>query len=181
MFFVNDTLLIPNRSLSCNRGNTSTPFFTFSNRALPNFGLSIICKFLTGRWFSPGTPVSSTNKSDRYDITEILLKVALNTINQSTYIWKFKTSTYTIHILYLYANDCTFLKLSVVEREIHNIVLVKFHVWWRKTSNSPHFISTSISVCNAQSFADDLSKSHNLKASPFRAIGVLKVTIEKIG
>ena len=57
---------------------------------------------MTGRWFSPGTPVSSTNKSDRYDITEILLKVALNTINQSTYIWKFKTSTYTIHILYLY-------------------------------------------------------------------------------
>jgi hypothetical protein len=27
-----------------------------------------------------GTPVSSTNKIDRHDITEILLKVALNTI-----------------------------------------------------------------------------------------------------
>ena len=35
---------------------------------------------MTGRWFSLGTPVSSTNKSDRHDITEILLKVALNTI-----------------------------------------------------------------------------------------------------
>ena len=32
--------------------------------------------------FSPGSPVSSTNKTDRHDITEILLKVALNTINQ---------------------------------------------------------------------------------------------------
>jgi hypothetical protein len=32
----------------------------------------------TGRWFSPGTPVSSTNKTDRHDITEIVL----NTINQ---------------------------------------------------------------------------------------------------
>ena len=31
----------------------------------------------TGRWFSP---VSSTNKTGRHDITEILLKVALNTI-----------------------------------------------------------------------------------------------------
>jgi hypothetical protein len=30
--------------------------------------------------FSPGTLVSSTNKTDRHDITEILLKVALNTI-----------------------------------------------------------------------------------------------------
>ena len=29
-----------------------------------------------GRWFSPGTPVSSTNKTDRHDITQILLKVA---------------------------------------------------------------------------------------------------------
>jgi hypothetical protein len=33
-----------------------------------------------GRWFSPVTPVSFTNKTDRHDITEILLKVALNTI-----------------------------------------------------------------------------------------------------
>jgi hypothetical protein len=30
-----------------------------------------------GRWFSPGTPVSTTNKTDRHDKTEILLKVAL--------------------------------------------------------------------------------------------------------
>jgi len=35
-----------------------------------------------GRWFSPGTPVSSTTKTGRHDIAEILLKVALNTINQ---------------------------------------------------------------------------------------------------
>jgi hypothetical protein len=38
----------------------------------------------TGRWFSPGTPVSSTNKTDRHDITEILLKVALTIINLIT-------------------------------------------------------------------------------------------------
>ena len=36
------------------------------------------CQWLvTGRWFSP---VSSTNKTDHHDITEILLKVTLNTI-----------------------------------------------------------------------------------------------------
>jgi hypothetical protein len=35
---------------------------------------------MVGRWFSPGPPVSSTNQTDRHDITEILLKVALNTI-----------------------------------------------------------------------------------------------------
>jgi hypothetical protein len=36
-----------------------------------------ICRWLvTGRCFSPGPPVFSTNKTDRHDITEILLKVA---------------------------------------------------------------------------------------------------------
>ena len=30
------------------------------------------------QWFSPGTAVSSTNKTDHHDITEILLKVALH-------------------------------------------------------------------------------------------------------
>ena len=29
-----------------------------------------------GRWFSPGIPVSSANKTDHHDITEMLSKVA---------------------------------------------------------------------------------------------------------
>ena len=33
----------------------------------------IVCQWLaTGQWFSPGSPVSSINKTDRHDITEIL-------------------------------------------------------------------------------------------------------------
>jgi hypothetical protein len=36
-----------------------------------------------GRWFSPGTPASSTTKTGRHDIAEILLKVALNTKNHT--------------------------------------------------------------------------------------------------
>ena len=41
-----------------------------------------VCQWLaTSRCFLYGTPVSSTNKSYCHDITEILLKVALNTIN----------------------------------------------------------------------------------------------------
>jgi hypothetical protein len=35
-----------------------------------------------GRWFSPDNPASSTTKTGRHDIAEILLKVASNTINQ---------------------------------------------------------------------------------------------------
>ena len=38
-----------------------------------------VCQWLAeGRCFSTGTPVSFTNKTDRQDIIEILLKVALN-------------------------------------------------------------------------------------------------------
>ena len=39
-----------------------------------------VCQWLsTGRWVSPFTSVSSINKTDRHDITEILFKVALKT------------------------------------------------------------------------------------------------------
>ena len=37
-------------------------------------------RLVAGWWFSQGTPVSSTNKTGRHDITEILLKVVFNTI-----------------------------------------------------------------------------------------------------
>ena len=41
-----------------------------------------VCQWLAdGWWFSQSTPASSTNKTDCHNITEILLKVALNSIN----------------------------------------------------------------------------------------------------
>ena len=53
-----------------------------------------VCQWLaTVWWFSLGTLVSSTNKTDHHDITEILLKVALNSINPHIYSgqqWKIK-------------------------------------------------------------------------------------------
>ena len=69
-----------------------------------------------GRWFSPGTPASSTTKTGCHDIAEILLKVALNTKNQSIFLMlmfhvcknvqenitnnKFKLTTFTINQIY---------------------------------------------------------------------------------
>jgi hypothetical protein len=49
-----------------------------------------------GRWFSPGTPASSTTKTGRHDLAEILLKVALNTKNQIKQIWHFIYCLYEI-------------------------------------------------------------------------------------
>jgi hypothetical protein len=51
-----------------------------------------------GRWFSPGTPASSTTKTGRHDIAEILLKMALNTMNQinQNQIESFTVTTITV-------------------------------------------------------------------------------------
>jgi hypothetical protein len=45
-----------------------------------------------GQWFSPGTSVSSTTKTGRHDISEILLKEALNTKIQIP--WYVSIATY---------------------------------------------------------------------------------------
>jgi hypothetical protein len=52
---------------------------TIDNRLQKQSGFFLLA---TGRWFSPSTPVSFTNKTNRHDITEILFKVVLNIINQ---------------------------------------------------------------------------------------------------
>ena len=60
---------------------------------------AVVCQWLaTCRWVSPGPPVSSNNKTDRHDITEILLKVIVvrhhqtnkqtNTINHIISQWQ---------------------------------------------------------------------------------------------
>jgi hypothetical protein len=53
-------------------------FWLFNQKGLPDTTLcDKVCQRLaTDQWFSRGTLVSSTNKTDRHDITEILLKVA---------------------------------------------------------------------------------------------------------
>ena len=53
-----------------------------------------VCQCLaTGQRFSPGTPVSSSNKTDRHDAIEILLKVALNTITLTLTLLVLERST----------------------------------------------------------------------------------------
>jgi hypothetical protein len=50
-----------------------------------------VIQFLAhGQWFSPGTPASSTTKTGRNDIAEILLKVALNTKKSDQIDWLYQ-------------------------------------------------------------------------------------------
>ena len=55
-----------------------------------------VCQWLAAvQWFSPGTSVSSTNKTDRHDIIKILLKVRLNTLTLT--LDQSKTKLYDWH------------------------------------------------------------------------------------
>jgi hypothetical protein len=54
-----------------------------SKPAIQHYVIKFVSDLRQISGFPPGIPVSSTNKTDGHDITEILLKVALNTINQT--------------------------------------------------------------------------------------------------
>ena len=62
-----------------------------------------VCQWLaSGQWFFKGTLVSSTNKTDYHDITEILLNVALNSITLTLFN---SVKTVTIHIFGILSNQ----------------------------------------------------------------------------
>ena len=84
-----------------------------------------------GRWFSPSSPVSSTNNADRHDMTEILLKVTLNTIKQTN---KLNASIFLIMV------PTNFLKMS------RNFIHISFRCvtfFYR----IPRVHSSSLSLC----------------------------------
>ena len=61
-----------------------------------------VCQLLpTDQWFSWGTPVSSVNKTDRHNITEIFLKVA----------FKHHTPLLLINIFLIYGILCHFFSV----------------------------------------------------------------------
>ena len=60
---------------------------------------------LSGRWFSPNIPVSSTNKTDHHDISVILLEMALVTIihpSECSYICENSWVQWLISYMYIY-------------------------------------------------------------------------------
>jgi len=84
-----------------------------------------VCQWLvTGRWFSSGSPVSSTNKTDRYNITEILLKVALNTM-------RFQKNTESFRMILKSQRSWTTHSLNIFP-QCTSICLLQFHVLFMK-------------------------------------------------
>ena len=61
--------------------------------SIQQYVIKFVSELAASRWFSPGTPVSSTIKADFHDIIEVLLKVELNTITiLYSYTWILQSS-----------------------------------------------------------------------------------------
>jgi hypothetical protein len=126
LWFVNDLRQVGGLSMTCGR--------------------SVVCQWLpAGRWFSPGltagrrfspgTPVSSINKTDRHDITETLLREALNTITISITAMKwreqYKAFQYISGCLSIYdmrgkcISNCVLFNLIVAESHFAHLSISK--------------------------------------------------------
>ena len=88
------------------------------------------------QWFSPGSPVSSTNKTDHHDITEILLKVALNTIkqtNKDNILHNKNTSQrpFSVQKIKTHSNDHFLYDKNMSQRPVWNLTFRSIpSQWW---------------------------------------------------
>jgi hypothetical protein len=112
-----------------------------------------------GRWFSPGTPVSSTNKTDRHDIAEILLKVTLNTITLThthSNLWFRKSNIILTSSPELKPNAGQIEIKSYLKawsRRILEIHVTVFAILWRLDLYNARYIRSFILDINSDSFS----------------------------
>ena len=88
-----------------------------------------VCQWIVTRsWFSLGTPVSSTNKTDRRDIAEILLKMVLSTIKPN-YIEMERYNVYYLIIINLsniWIKKLTLMKVNILFEFLTNLFSFNF-------------------------------------------------------
>ena len=84
-----------------------------------------VCQWLAaGQWYSLDVPVSSSNKTEHHDITEILLHVMLNTIKQTWINWEFldlHVCLKTFFICMYFKTILAIQKVPVSSRESQNM------------------------------------------------------------
>jgi hypothetical protein len=86
----------------------------YSNSTIPGLFQDGVYQLLVhGRWFFPGTPASSTTKTGRHDIVEILLIVALKhqkSINKNKI--NFYRIASSLKVLFTKVNCCIFFRMA---------------------------------------------------------------------
>jgi uncharacterized surface protein with fasciclin (FAS1) repeats len=94
-----------------------------------------VCQWLmAGQCFFPSTLVSSTSKTARHDTTEILLKMALNTITLNSLTSTCSNLKFKLHVneIYLVGSLCTVGKKSFTQLSVkckNSSVIVLDKVW----------------------------------------------------
>ena len=83
-------------------------FESQSGRGVQHYVIKFISDLLQVGGFSPNSPVSSTNKTDHHDLTEILLKVALNITKQTKQSYIFFSTPLHITLLYIFFDPFTY-------------------------------------------------------------------------
>ena len=83
-------------------------------------------------WFSPGTPFSSTNKTDRHHITQATVKVALNTITLTPNMILVIKSCCIQEVLWIPTTTHTLTYLGE-GKLVFNEMMIRFALYWTKT------------------------------------------------
>ena len=78
----------------------------------------------TGQWFSPGTPVSSTNKTDGHDKTEILLKATFNIITLTHPFIKFKKNINILPLQLYRVHSTIIIVLPLQLYRVHSTIII---------------------------------------------------------
>ena len=125
----------------------SCEFESRSWRGVLNIALCYkVCQWLaSGWWFSPGTPVSSINKTDHQDITDILLN-PMNIITwgciKCTSPQTGQSHTHTLsddsHWLYMYHVSSAPCHRQVSHTHIHNLSDDSHWLYMYHVSSAPH-------------------------------------------
>ena len=105
---------------------------------------------MTDWWFSPGTPVSSTNKTDCHDLAEIVLKVVLNTITPNPFyvigVFEQNGKFFTSHY---YSSDVLEPHFKILEKKYPNLKKFK--------NKSFNYVCRDGSFISKMLFKEDLS------------------------
>ena len=135
-----------------------------------------VCQWLAaGRWFSPGTPLSSTNKMDCHDMTEILLKGALNIIIITpTFIYEVQVTVNSEIIACIYycnSSIASFHKTSMLLNDLKKVCSQQ--VWnkisWWKAHDNMLYCSVTSAILNYKSCHRLLAVSSLISNKEFRS------------
>jgi len=123
----------------------------------------------TGLWFSLGSQVSFTNKTDRHDIPDILLKVLLSIINQiKRWCFFFGQILNIMHFLCHkeWSDSCSVSVDSLVH------VLQCSETWVKRTSSVPTFVFCLYRILIYSGFGVDRFHSNNYISVKFNFVGI---------